>query len=330
MVNKTGKNDLPEVYDEAWWASLLADEHKQPQAQVIQHPSIAVQPEKEKSTERLAERANIDWEQAQGLYAQDKMVELPVNGYNRGGLLVGREGLQGFVPISHLLKINCQLEEEERFPILESYVGKPITVKVIECDSERGRVVFSERAALAAPGRRNQLFDDLQLGARVCGFVTNITDFGVFIDLGGVEGLVHVSELSWGRVRHPADMVQVGDKLYVIVLQVDKDRSRIALSLKRLNTNPWDTAELRYKPGQIVEAVVTSIVPFGAFARVEDGLDGLIHISELTVPGQSKGIIQRLAEGQALKVRVLNVDASRQRMGLSLKLNDLDNNHLLK
>lgn len=330
MVNKSVKVEPPEVYDEAWWASLLADEHKQPQAQVNQHPPIAVQPEKERSAERLAERASIDWEQAQGLYSQDKMVELPVTGYNRGGLLVGREGLQGFVPISHLLKINCQLEEEERFPILESYVGKPITVKVIECDAERGRVVFSERAALAAPGRRNQLFDDLQLGARVCGFVTNITDFGVFIDLGGVEGLVHVSELSWGRVRHPADMVQVGDKLYVIVLQVDKDRSRIALSLKRLNTNPWETAELRYKPGQIVEAVVTSIVPFGAFARVEDGLDGLIHISELTVPGQSKGIIQRLAEGQALKVRVLNVDASRQRMGLSLKLNDLENNQVLK
>jgi small subunit ribosomal protein S1 len=152
--------------------------------------------------------------------------------------------------------------------------------------------------------------------------VTNITDFGVFIDLGGVEGLIHVSELSWGRVRHPADMVEVGDKLYAIVLQVDKERARIALSLKRLNTNPWETAEQRYKPGQIVEAVVTSIVPFGAFARLEDGLDGLIHISELTVPGQSGGIIQRLAEGQSLQVRVLNVDAARQRLGLSLKLSN--------
>lgn len=183
-------------------------------------------------------------------------------------------------------------------------------------------MVFSERAALAASGRRNQVFDDMHPGETVCGFVTNITDFGVFVDLGGVEGLIHVSELSWGRVRHPADMVEVGDKLYAIVLQVDKDRSRIALSLKRLNTNPWDTAEARYQPGQVVEAVVTSIVPFGAFARLEEGLDGLIHISELTVPGTSGGIIQRLAEGQALKVRVLNVDASRQRLGLSLKLNN--------
>ena len=325
MVNKTMKNEPPEAYDEAWWASLLADEHKQPQTQVNYHSPISVQPEKEKTVERPVERTSVDWEQAQELYSQDKMVQLPVTGYNRGGLLVGREGLQGFVPISHLLKITCQLQEEERFPILESYVGKLITVKVIECDPERGRVVFSERAALAAPGRRNQLFDDLQLGATVCGFVTNITDFGVFVDLGGVEGLIHVSELSWGRVRHPADVVQVGDKLYVIVLQVDKERSRIALSLKRMNVNPWDTAEQRYQPGQIVEAVVTSIVPFGAFARVEDGLDGLIHISELTVPGQSKGIIQRLAEGQALQVRVINVDASRQRLGLSLKLKDNNN-----
>lgn len=322
MANRVMKNEPPEAYDEAWWASLLADEHKQVQSHVNHQPSGSVQPEQEKMGERAGERVGLDWENAQELYTHDKTVKLPVTGYNRGGLLVGYEGLQGFVPISHLLKINCQLEEEERFPILESYVGQQITVKVIECDSERGRIVFSERAALAAPGRRNQLFDDLKLGAKVCGFVTNITDFGVFVDLGGVEGLIHVSELSWGRVRHPTDMVQVGDKIYVIVLQVDKERSRIALSLKRLNTNPWESAEQRYKPGQIVEAVVTSIVPFGAFARVEEGLDGLIHISELTVSGQSKGIIQRLAEGQALRVRVLNVDATRQRLGLSLNLSE--------
>jgi small subunit ribosomal protein S1 len=324
MVNKSIRNEPPPANDEAWWAALLAEESKQPQPPGNQgHPPPPPVPaEREKPAERPAPRPVIDWDQAQVLYEQDKTVDLLVTGFNRGGLLVSGEGLQGFVPISHLLKINCQTEEEERNPILTSYVGKQISVKVIECDSERGRVVFSERAALAASGRRNQLFDDMHPGETVCGFVTNITDFGVFVDLGGVEGLIHVSELSWGRVRHPADMVEVGDKLYAIVLHVDKDRSRIALSLKRLNTNPWETAEARYQPGQIVEAVVTSIVPFGAFARLEEGLDGLIHISELTTPGQSGGIIQRLAEGQALKARVLNVDASRQRLGLSLKLNN--------
>lgn len=326
MVNKSMRNEPPPANDEAWWAALLAEESKQiPPPGNHVHSNPPPHPaEHEKPVERPAPRPAIDWEQAQVLYEQDKTLQMLVNGFNRGGLLVSSEGMQGFVPISHLLKINCQTEEEERNPILTCYVGKQITVKVIECDPERGRVVFSERAALAASGRRNQVFDDMHPGETVCGFVTNITDFGVFVDLGGVEGLIHVSELSWGRVRHPADMVEVGDKLYAIVLQVDKERSRIALSLKRLTTNPWETAEERYQPGQIVDAVVTSIVPFGAFARLEEGLDGLIHISELTGPGMSGGIIQRLAEGQALKVRILTVDASRQRLGLSLKLN----NHL--
>jgi small subunit ribosomal protein S1 len=322
MVTKMMKNEPPPARDEAWWAALLAEESKQPQPFAKDHQPPPVHTERDKPAERAAIKIPVDWEQAQELYAQDQTLQLAVTGFNRGGLLVGKDGLQGFVPVSHLLQINCQTEEEERNQILGGYVGKQITVKVIECDSERGRVVFSERAALAASGRRNQLFDDIRPGEKACGFVTNITDFGVFIDLGGVEGLIHVSELSWGRVRHPADMVEVGDKLYAIVLQVDKERARIALSLKRLNTNPWETAEQRYKPGQIVEAVVTSIVPFGAFARLEDGLDGLIHISELTVPGQSGGIIQRLAEGQSLQVRVLNVDAARQRLGLSLKLSN--------
>jgi len=326
MGNKSMRNEPPPVHDEAWWAALLAEETRQspPQAdhKAEQKPPITPQLEREKNETRSTARSLIEWEQAQELYDQDATVQLVVTGFNRGGLLVGGEGLQGFVPISHLLQINCQIEEEDRIPILTSYIGKSITLKVIECDPERGRVVFSERAALAASGRRNELFDDISPGDTVCGFVTNITDFGVFIDLGGVEGLIHVSELSWGRVRHPEDMVEIGDKLYAIVLQVEKERSRIALSLKRLTTNPWETAEERYLPGQIVDAVVTSIVPFGAFARLEEGLDGLIHISELTNSVQSGGIIQRLAEGQALQVRVLTVDASRQRLGLSLKLSN--------
>jgi small subunit ribosomal protein S1 len=322
MGNKSMRNEPPPAHDEAWWAALLAEETKQPQPQGDHKPPVITQSDRERNEERSTVRPPIDWEQAQELYDQDKTVQLMVTGFNRGGLLVGGDGLQGFVPISHLLQINCQTEEEDRNPILTGYIGKPITLKVIECDPERGRVVFSERAALAAAGRRNQLFDDISPGDTVCGFVTNITDFGVFIDLGGVEGLIHVSELSWGRVRHPVDLVEVGDKLYAIVLQVEKERSRIALSLKRLDSNPWETAEKRYKPGQIVDAVVTSIVPFGAFARLEEGLDGLIHISELTNPSQSGGIIQRLAEGQALQVRILTVDAPRQRLGLSLNLSN--------
>jgi small subunit ribosomal protein S1 len=321
MVNKYTHNEPPPARDEAWWAALLAEETKHPLPQVNHSEPSPSHQERERQPSR---NVAVDWELAQSLYARDEAIQLVVTGFNRGGLLVGKDGLHGFVPVSHLLEINCQTTEEQRNGILGSYAGRSITLKVIECDPERGRVVLSERAALAGSGRRNELFDDMHPGDTACGFVTNITDFGVFVDLGGVEGLIHVSELSWGRVRHPADVAQVGDKLYAIVLQVDKERARIALSLKRMHPNPWETAEERYKPGQVVQAVVTSIVPFGAFARLEEGLDGLIHSSELLASGQPGGSSRRVEEGQAVQVRVLNVDATRQRLGLSLKLSDGD------
>jgi len=181
-------------------------------------------------------------------------------------------------------------------------------------------VVFSERAAQSSPGSRNMLLKNLTPGSCASGTVTNITDFGVFVDLGGVEGLVHVSEISWGRVQHPSEVVQLGEQVIVYVIQVDPKRARVALSLKRLFPNPWETAEERYFPGQIAEAVITSIVPFGAFARLEEGLDGLIHVSEIAQNDESdeSGC---LLEGQQVKVRILHVDASKQRLGLSLKLN---------
>jgi small subunit ribosomal protein S1 len=157
-------------------------------------------------------------------------------------------------------------------------------------------------------------------GKRVCGIVTNITEFGVFVDLGGVEGLIHVSEISWGRVSHPAEVVKVGETVQAYVIQVDQDRSRIALSMKRLIPNPWENAEERYHPGQVVSAVITSIVPFGAFARLEEGLDGLIHSSEIAGEGSENEITDELYEGQIVQVRILNVNASRQRLGLSLNL----------
>ena len=164
------------------------------------------------------------------------------------------------------------------------------------------------------------LLRNLSPGSCAAGTVTNITDFGVFVDLGGVEGLVHVSEISWGRVQHPSEVVSLGEQVVVYVIQVDPKRARVALSLKRLYPNPWETAEDRYYPGQIVDAVITSIVPFGAFARLEEGLDGLIHISEINPSDELDGI-GALHEGQPVRVRILHVDASKQRLGLSLKLN---------
>ena len=326
MVNRKQQHQTPPSMDEAWWAALLAEEEKHIP---VVHSSQALKEspaERQGNAERQAGAGRtlvkaIDWPQALNLFENDETLNLPVNGYNRGGLLVGGEDLHGFVPVSHLIEIHCQMGEPERELRLEAYVGRQINVKVIECDPERGRVVFSERAALATSGRRNQLFGDIRPGDRVFGTVTNVTDFGVFVDLGGVEGLIHVSELSWGRVRHPSDMVCVGEQVAAYVIQVDKARSRIALSLKRLHPNPWETAEERYFSGQVVEAVITSVVPFGAFARLEEGLDGLIHVTEFS-QGMPEAQGMTLCEGQRVKVRVLNVDAARQRLGLSLNLGE--------
>jgi len=178
--------------------------------------------------------------------------------------------------------------------------------------------VLSERAALFGPGRRMQLLENLLPAERISGTVTNITDFGVFVDLGGLEGLIHVSELSWGRVRHPAEVVKVGEEVLVYVISIDQDRQRVALSLKRLDSNPWETADERYHPGQEFDAVITSVMPFGAFARLEEGLDGLIHVSEMSIEDDLIKPSDIVAEGQQVQVRVLHVDAEKQRLGLSL------------
>lgn len=320
MVNKhlyKTVDDLdggPPPMDESWWQAVLAEEEAR-----MSSSSNRGQAQITADNHRLSAQPNgIDWQLAREYFERDGVVQLQVIGHNRGGLLVKGERLQGFVPISHLIKMPFGKSEAEQESFLASYHGQELRVKVIECDQERGRVVFSERAALAEAGSRNLLLQRLNKGDCVQGVVTNITDFGIFVDLGGVEGLIHVSEISWGRVRHPSDVVQFGQTLQVYVIGVDQERSRIALSLKRLSPNPWLTANERYYPGLITEAVITSILPFGAFARLEEGLDGLIHVSEMGT--DSPNPFEAFHEGQVVKVRILHVDAARQRLGLSLKL----------
>jgi len=298
--------------NEDWWTALLAEEEK---FGTQNHQESLIFPNLKEET-RLT---TVNWNRAEQIFDKDETICLSVIGFNRGGLLVQSSDLQGFVPLSHLVDISPDGPVEEREKSLTDYVGEPIHLKIIECDQSRGRVVFSERAAQAAPGRRTELLNSLNAGDRLKGTVTNITDFGVFVDLGGIEGLIHVSELSWGRVRHPADMVDLGDIVTVYVIQVDGERSRVALSLKRLQTNPWTTAEERYFPGQVTEAVITSIQPFGAFARLEEGLDGLIHLSEMGISDKKIRPYDVLDEGQRVQVRIINVDATKQRLGLSLQ-----------
>jgi small subunit ribosomal protein S1 len=321
MVIKQPDNSKAPEMDEAWWSALLADEEKFKSTGIHEIMRVDELFEQEShNTRRGLKTSEIDWQKVRNLFASDEVITLDITGFNRGGLLVAGGGLHGFVPISHLLEVNCLTDESDKEAILSGYVGRTVAFKVIECDPERGRVVFSERAALAESGKRNLLFSEIYPGKHICGVVTNITEFGVFVDLGGVEGLIHVSELSWGRVRHPTEVTKVGEMVQAYVIQVDQDRSRIALSMKRLIPNPWETAEERYHPGDVVSAVITSIVPFGAFARLEEGLDGLIHSSEYAGEDSPEVSDEGLYEGQAVQVKILNVNAARQRLGLSLNL----------
>ena len=308
------KEEAPEL-DDGWWASVLADEDAYLSQKDERHfPDdlpVAGQPKDEKG-------AVIDWEAIKAIYDRDEVLVLKVHACNRGGLLVHGENIQGFVPISHLVDMACCENENSRRQKLADYIGCSLQLKVIECEPEMERVVLSERAALAGEGRRKYLFESLKAGDVVGGVVTNITDFGAFIDLGGVEGLVHVSEISWGRVRHPEDLLKVGQPVSAMVLQVSEENVRVALSLKRLCPNPWEELPEKYHTGDEVPAKITVIKRFGVFARLEDGVEGLIHISSLDMDCDEHEMTKLFHEGQDIKVRILHIDSGRRRLGLGL------------
>lgn len=325
VLNKSNAADSPnETRDEGWWESVLADEerfssvHRPRPVSAPPAPVPPPAPAKPAPTpEPVVAPPPPDWDYAESVYKQDQIITLNVSGYNRGGLLVEGDRLHGFVPYSHLVDMTCQTDvERERF--LAEYVGKELKVKVIECVPEEGRVVFSERAARADAGRRTELFSSLRPGEVISGEVTNITDFGAFIDLGGVEGLIHISELSWGRVVHPSHILKLGQKVDVQVLDVLPERCRIALSLKRLQPNPWESVGQRYTTNDVVPATITSVVSFGVFARLEEGLEGLVHVSEMNLNGAT--VRDTYTDGQKINVRILHLDPQHQRLGLSLKL----------
>jgi len=296
-----------EMQDEGWWASLLQADGGRPAA----HPSKPV-------TASASEAPGNDWETARLLYASDGTVDLDVVGFNRGGLLVVWNSLRGFVPASHLIEFPNDADEYTRKNALSRRVGEHLHLKVIEVDESKGRIVFSERAARSAPGSRDQLLNRLQLGDIVTGMVTNVCDFGAFVDLGGVEGLIHVSEISWNRVNHPRDVLENNRPVEVMVMSIDREQARVALSLKRTRPDPWSTVHERYRIGQEVEGEITNVVNFGAFISLEDGLEGLIHISELA-EGHFMHPRNVVIEGEVVSARILSIDPHNRRLSLSLR-----------
>ncbi|MFN8499191.1 MAG: S1 RNA-binding domain-containing protein [Anaerolineae bacterium] len=259
-------------------------------------------------------RGQQDWNHANDLLNSGEIVEAKVVGQNKGGLIVQLGQLQAFVPRSHIVLESGMGEN------LAQMVGQTIPIKIIEVDRRQRRLIASERAAWKEwrRGQKERLLDQLAEGAVVKGRVTSITDFGVFVDLGGADGLIHVSELSWDRNVQPKDVLRVGEEVEVYVLNVDRDRNRIGLSLKRLRPDPWSTLAERYQPGELVQGTITNLAKFGAFARIGEGVEGLIHISELADrPVNNPADV--VHEGQVVTVKVLGVDTQRKRVSLSLR-----------
>lgn len=262
--------------------------------------------------------AHTDWDQVQHDFEADTTVALRVVGYNRGGLLVEWNSLRGFVPASQLVDFPVMADTRTRRELLAGRIGQTIMLRVIELDRVQNRLILSERAAQVQPGTRATVLNTIKQGDIYSGQVTNLCDFGVFVDLGGLEGLIHISELSWGRVGHPSDVLHRGDTIQVYVMHVDHGQERVALSLKRLHPDPWQTVEERYQIGQTIEGKITNVVDFGAFVCVEEGLEGLIHVSELA-EGHFLHPRNVVHEGDTVRARILNIDGRARRLGLSLR-----------
>ena len=273
-------------------------------------------------------RAGLErkWRSMQEQFETGVIIEAPVIDHNKGGLIVDC-GIRGFVPISQIVDFprrpqNDQPRDaaQEIAEKLQPFVGRKLRLKILEVNRKANRLILSEKVALYEERRekRDELFSSLQVGQRVTGTIRSIAPFGVFIDLGGIDGLVHKSELSWNKVNNPESGYKVGEEVEAEVIDINHERGRISLSIRRLQPDPWHSTVADFNTGDVIDGTVTKLVNFGAFVRVRDGLEGLIHISELSH--------QRVAhpgdvvhEGQQLKLKIISLDSERHRLGLSLK-----------
>lgn len=319
------------MLDEGYWQALLEDVESETDAPGRRPPmDKGVDSPDLLQTPRMARRwgasplplpdDTADWEHADVVLNSGESFPAIISGYNRGGLLADFGHIQAFLPASHLLCPPQVVEGDERMAALAARVGDTLTVRVAEIERDRRRLILSERL-VGANGRAAEILLALKPGQICSGQVTNLCHFGAFIDLGGFEGLIHISELSWGRVGTPDEVLRPGDAVEALVLEVNPCEQKVALSIKRLRPDPWQGVEARYAPGQLVEALVTNVVNFGAFARLEEGMEGLIHISELA-EGSFMHPRNVIREGDRVRARVMQVDPGKRRIALTLRNND--------
>ena len=265
-------------------------------------------------------RGERGWRTLQQRFEEAEGFEVEVSGFNKGGLLVNVEGVNAFIPLSQVVGVRPDRNDEEPNNSLVQSVGRKLRVKVIEINRRRNRVILSERAALQdwRSQQKDRLLSELKEGEVRRGRITSIRDFGVFVDLGGADGLAHLSELSWDRNQSPEHAYHVGDEVDVFIMKVDPDSKKIALSLRRAQPQYWEEIADRYQVGEMVAGKVTKLVTFGAFARIEGPVEGLIHVSEL-VDRRITHPREVLKEGDILPLRVVRIERDRHRLGLSLK-----------
>ena len=264
-------------------------------------------------------RQEKSWRRLQELHEANEVIEAEVTNYNKGGLLVNLDGVRGFVPASQVSEIRGG-DEASKQADMARLIGTMLPLKVIEINRHRNRLILSERQAVQERRdvMKERLIEELTEGEVRKGRVSSICDFGAFVDIGGADGLVHLSELSWSRVRHPSEVLRVGQEVDVYVLGINAQEKKIALSIKRTQAEPWSRVASAYEVGQLVRGTVTQLANFGAFARIEDGIEGLIHVSEL-VDDRVTHPKQVVSEGDDLLLRIIRIDPQRRRMGLSLR-----------
>lgn len=265
-------------------------------------------------------RQSEDWVRADDMMNSGEIWEGVVADANRGGLIIPFGNLRGFIPASHVADLPRGLDEENRKDFMLSFVNKKISAKVIEVNRKRRRLVLSQRDAQRErrDTSKESLLEALKEGEVRRGRVSGLRDFGAFVDLGGADGLIHISELAWCRVKHPSELLNVGDEIDVYILRLDQDTKRIGLSLKRLQPNPWTLVDEMYHVGQLVEGTISRVAQFGAFVSLEPGIEALLHANQIADPAPEDPTLH-LVDGSRLLMRVISIEPQRQRLGLSLK-----------
>lgn len=261
------------------------------------------------------------WNEVEKLLEVSGSFDGKVDGFNKGGLIVPMYGLRGFVPASQL-SITRRMAVSGDTPDARyaKMIGEPITVRVVEVDRKRRRLILSERAASTETRQsiKERVIESLEAGKVYTGKVTSVADFGAFVNVNGADGLVHLSEISWERVAHPSEVLEVGQEVQVKIINIDHEKKRIGLSIRALQNDPWQSKVERFKVGQLVEGVITRLTKFGAFARLEGDIEGLIHISEIS-EARIEHPKEKLRDGEVLTLRVIRIDPDQRRIGLSLR-----------